>query len=98
MIEIIDKCLPKVKKFKFKEIKILKSNCSCNFLPNLYLKHISYRFQLLMLILIYIDAVFAISANNQANIKAYTDIINVVTVFTLIILYLDKRKEWNITE
>lgn len=51
------------------------------------------RVWLLILIIFFIAAVFNILPV-EGNECANSDIINVLTIYTLILLYLDKRKEW----
>lgn len=61
-----------------------------------YLKNSSKKLQLIVLIFIFFVAIFEIFPSQSVDFiyKAKEDIINVATVYTLIILYMDKRKEW----
>ena len=55
-----------------------------------YQKKTIWKFQLLCLIGLFFIATFI----PQLLFKNQSDAINVITVFTLIMLYIDKRKEW----
>lgn len=55
-----------------------------------YLKHLIYRTQLLLLIIIY----YLVIVNPEAYNSIGTNFINAVSVVTIGMLYLDKRKQW----
>ncbi|MFR6485707.1 MAG: hypothetical protein ACLUOP_12975 [Intestinibacter bartlettii] len=59
-----------------------------------YLKHLVYRTQLLLLIIIY----YLVIVNPEAYDSISGNFINAVSAVTLGMLYLDKRKEWNLKE
>ncbi|MFR8505821.1 MAG: hypothetical protein ACLVCA_02060 [Peptoniphilus sp.] len=76
----------------------IKSSSSKNIYNNqssLLVMYLNYRTQLLSLIILFICAVFLFPDENSCVAKFYTNLINVVTIYTLIMLYLDKRKEWS---
>ncbi|MFR3064201.1 hypothetical protein [Peptoniphilus sp.] len=76
----------------------IKSSSSKNIYNNqssLLVMYLNYRTQLLSLIILFICAVFLFPDENSCGAKFYTNLINVVTIYTLIMLYLDKRKEWS---
>ena len=56
-----------------------------------YQKTALWRFQLLCLIILFLIATFA----DELLFKNQSDAINVITVFTLIMLYFDKRRAWD---
>lgn len=62
---------------------------------SLLVMYLNYRTQLLALIILFICAVFLFPDESSCEAKFYTNLINVVTIYTLIMLYLDKRKEWS---
>ncbi len=72
-----------------------KLNQSINYDLN-YLKNTLTRVQLAILIIIFTVVTLKIAPQNWMQFldEHQGDIINVVTIYTLIILYLDKRKDW----
>lgn len=59
-----------------------------------YLKHLVYRTQLLLLIIMY----YLVIVNPEAYDSISENFINAVSFVTLGMLYLDKRKEWHLKE
>lgn len=70
---------------KFKQTRVESLNWDLE-----YQKKTLWRFQLLCLVILFVIATFAF----EILFKNQSDAINVITIFTLILLYLDKRKEW----
>lgn len=59
-----------------------------------YLKNLVFRTQLVVLILLFFSIVFNPTENEELN----SNFINAVSCISLAMLYLDKRKEWNLNE